>query len=200
MGKLRKIGRKIDRGIRKVFGKDGWLKAAATVAAIYFAAPVFGSGAMSFKPAATGSSSIIPEVARDKLIGKEAVLEETRSSMLAAKSKVRAPRIKDSFKSMTDTSKEFFFGDPEDDEDAGLFGKASDFTGSLVKDAFKVGVYGQLVGDDEFIGSTKGVQQIAADEPSLIGELQNFMSSNPQAMPTNAVPTVQPVFATANIG
>jgi len=48
MGKLRKIGRQIDRGIRKVFGKNGWLKAAATVAAIYFAAPVFGSGAMSF--------------------------------------------------------------------------------------------------------------------------------------------------------
>ena len=62
MGKLRKIGRKIDRGIRKVFGKDGWLKAAATVAAIYFAAPVFGSGAMSFKPAATAASVPIPSV------------------------------------------------------------------------------------------------------------------------------------------
>ena len=60
MGKLRKIGRKIDRGIRKVFGKDGWLKAAATVAAIYFAAPVFGSGTMSFKPAVTPTVTVSP--------------------------------------------------------------------------------------------------------------------------------------------
>jgi len=36
MGKLRQIGRKIDKGIRKIFGKNGWLKAAATVAALTF--------------------------------------------------------------------------------------------------------------------------------------------------------------------
>ena len=40
MGWLRKIGRKIDKGIRKTFGKNGWLKAAATVAALTFAAPI----------------------------------------------------------------------------------------------------------------------------------------------------------------
>jgi hypothetical protein len=39
VGFLRKFGRKIDRGIRKVFGKNGWLKAAATVAALYFIGP-----------------------------------------------------------------------------------------------------------------------------------------------------------------
>ena len=173
MGKLRKIGRKIDRGIRKVFGKDGWLKAAATVAAIYFAAPVFGSGTMSFKPAVTPTVTVSPVPAAHTR-GRPDNLLDKISPTIEDKTK------KNIFKSMTES--------------------ASDFFGNMLGDAFKVGVYGQLVGDDEFIGSSKGVQQIAADEPSLIGELQNFMSSNPQAMPTNAVPTVQPVFATANIG
>ena len=189
MGKLRKIGRKIDRGIRKVFGKDGWLKAAATVAAIYFAAPVFGSGAMSFKPAATApatpgvvTTSIgtrSPRIASNTPMITATDVEKA-TSMLSPNKVAKAPKLRKAFKSMTES--------------------ASDFFGDMLGNAFKVGVYGQLVGDDEFIGSTKGVQQIAADEPSLIGELQNFMSSNPQAMPTNAVPTVQPVFATANIG
>ena len=190
MGKLRKIGRKIDRGLRKVFGKDGWLKAAATVAAIYFAAPVFGSGAMSFKPAATAASvpiSSVTATAADSAAlssknfpARESLLEAWENSPTITPKETGAPKLRKAFKSMTESS--------------------SDFFANMLGDAFKVGVYGQLVGDDEFIGSTKGVQQIAADEPSLIGELQNFMSSNPQAMPTTAVPTVQPVFATANIG
>ena len=85
MGWLRKIGRKIDKGIRKVFGKDGWLKAAATVAALYFAAPMIGKAIGQVgKTAVTTATEIVKDVSRDSIIrastdarGKEAVTEET---------------------------------------------------------------------------------------------------------------------------
>jgi len=62
MGWLKKIGRKIDRGIRKVFGDNGWLKAAATAVGLYFAAPYIGQ---FFK----GIGGTAPTVSQTKTLG-----------------------------------------------------------------------------------------------------------------------------------
>ena len=62
MGWLKKIGRKIDRGIRKVFGDNGWLKAAATAVGLYFAAPYIGQ---FFK----GIGGTAPPVSQTKTLG-----------------------------------------------------------------------------------------------------------------------------------
>ena len=101
MGWLRKIGRKIDKGIRKVFGKNGWLKAAATVAALTFAAAIFGTGKMSFASAKAAGSATAK--AAGGAMGKELVLEETAR---AAASTASADGTM--FKSLTQATGDFY--------------------------------------------------------------------------------------------
>ena len=197
MGWLRKIGRKIDKGIRKVFGKDGWLKAAATVAALTFAAPIFGTGAMSFGSAVetvgVASGSMGSHLAG--LAAKGSGGAGTVSSGTAAAS--TASTASTGWNSFTDTVGKFFMGDPDDKENPGFLANAQDFATDTVSGAIKSSITkAAMGGDTDDFGRFQGVQTIGANEQSAIQSGVAAYSMNyPNSTPTIAVPQVQPVFA-----
>ena len=191
MGWLRKIGRKIDKGIRKVFGKDGWLKAAATVAALTFAAPIFGTAGMSFS-SAVGAGGAATGTMGSHLAG------------LAAKGSGGAGAVSSStaaastgWNSFTDAVGTFFMGDPDDDKKPGFLANAQDFATDTVSSAIKGSITNAAMGSDtDDFGSTKGVQTIGANEQSAIQSgVAAYSFDYPNSRPTIAVPQVQPVFA-----
>ena len=192
MGWLRKIGRKIDKGIRKVFGKNGWLKAAATVAALTFAAPIFGTGTMSFKGAVgTGGAAI---KGAGGAVGKEAVLEETAR---AAASTASADGTM--FKSLTQATGDFFRkkGTQIKELPATLLEQGQDVVADTASSFIKSSIINKAMGSDvEDFGSTKGVQTMGANEQSAIqNSVAAYSFDYPNSRPTIAVPQVQPVFA-----
>ena len=192
MGWLRKIGRKIDKGIRKTFGKNGWLKAAATVAALTFAAPIFGTGTMSFKGAVgTGGAAV---KAAGGAVGKEAVLEETAR---AAASTASADGTM--FKSLTQATGDFFRkkGTQIRELPATLLEQGQDVVADTADSFIKSSIINKAMGSDvEDFGSTKGVQTIGANEQSAIqNSVAAYSFDYPNSRPTIAVPQVQPVFA-----
>ena len=225
MGKLRQIGRKIDRGIRKVFGKDGWLKAAATVAALYFAAPMIGKAIGQVgKTAVTTGTEIVKDVSRDSIIrattdarGKEAVTEETiRAAAYASvvNSTVdsvvdatkgpetleapEAPEAPEDYTSIGDSVKMFFMGDPNDKKNnPGFFSNTYDFATDTVSSAIKGSITKAAMGSDtDDFGSFQGVQQISPSEQSALQSgIANYSMNYPNNLPTITVPQVQPVFA-----
>jgi len=192
MGWLRKIGRKIDKGIRKTFGKNGWLKAAATVAALTFAAPIFGTGTMSFKGAVgTGGAAV---KAAGGAVGKEAVLEETAR---AAASTASADGTM--FKSLTQATGDFLRkkGTQIKELPATLLEQGQDVVADTADSFIKSSIINKAMGSDvEDFGSTKGVQTIGANEQSAIqNSVAAYSFDYPNSRPTIAVPQVQPVFA-----
>ena len=215
MGWLRKIGRKIDRGVRKVFGKNGWFKAAATVAALAFVAPIFGTGTMSFSQAGAGvgagvGSSAIPEVAGDKLIGKEAVLFETQKAASMVKP------TNNIWTSMTDSVGNFFRKKGTQIKEIpqtaweqvvgttyasgatkkpSIFEKGQTLVSETADKALKTSIIDKAMSDEQFYGSTKGVQEIASSETALVQDALTYSFSNPQDMPSLSVTLADPVFA-----
>lgn len=216
MGKLRKIGRKIDKGIRKVFGKNGWLKAAATVAALYFVGPA----------------------AISKGIGKVGTALKTGAEATA---KVVTGGDAKAFTSMTDSVSNFMSGGRQFFADAaGTAAAPSNFPLKDFANSFKFfggqtsvvdgktvtapktflpygqelqdmganlamqGVSGAIVGaatgdDDEFVGSTKGVQSVPMQEaPSYVSQLDNFITRSPTQLPTISIANIPPVYAKAS--
>tara|TARA_R100001530_G_C4319191_1_gene155231 strand:+ start:1558 stop:2145 length:588 start_codon:yes stop_codon:yes gene_type:complete len=192
MGWLRKIGRKIDKGIRKTFGKNGWLKAAATVAALTFAAPIFGTGTMSFK-GAVGTGGAATKVAGGA-VGKEAVLEETAR---AAASTASADGTM--FKSLTQATGDFLRkkGTQIKELPATLLEQGQDVVADTADSFIKSSIINKAMGSDvEDFGSIKGVQTIGANEQSAIqNSVAAYSFDYPNSRPTIAVPQVQPVFA-----
>lgn len=215
MGFLRKVGRKIDKGIRKVFGKNGWLKAAATVAALYFVGPA----------------------AISKGIGKAGTALKKGVDFVAT----AGTGNPNSFTSMTDTVSNFmsggrqFFADAAGTATAPSNFPLKDFANSFkffggqtsVVDGKTVtapktflpygqklqdmganlamqGVSGAIVGaatgdDDEFVGSTKGVQSVPMQEaPSYMSQLDNFITNSPTQLPTISMANMPPVYAKAS--
>ena len=192
MGWLRKIGRKIDKGIRKVFGKNGWLKAAATVAALTFAAPIFGTGQMSFASAKAAGSATAK--AAGGAMGKELVLEETAR---AAASTASADGTM--FKSLTQATGDFFRkkGTQIRELPATLLEQGQDVVADTASSFIKSSIINKAMGSDvEDFGSTKGVQTMGANEQSAIqNSVAAYSFDYPNSRPTIAVPQVQPVFA-----
>ena len=192
MGWLRKIGRKIDKGIRKVFGKNGWLKAAATVAALTFAAPIFGTGKMSFASAKAAGSATAK--AAGGAMGKELVLEETAR---AAASTASADGTM--FKSLTQATGDFFRkkGTQIRELPATLLEQGQDVVADTASSFIKSSIINKAMGSDvEDFGSTKGVQTMGANEQSAIqNSVAAYSFDYPNSRPTIAVPQVQPVFA-----
>jgi len=223
MGKLRQIGRKIDKGIRKVFGKDGWFKAAATVAALWFAAPTIGKAISSVgKTAVTTGTEIVKDVSRDSIIrattdarGKEAVTEETiRAAAYASVVNSTVDSVVDATKgpkgpeapvgqpteytSIGDSVKMFFMGDPDDKENnPGFLANTYDFATDTVSGVVKGAITQAALGSDtDDFGSTKGVQTIGADvESSIQNSVAAYAFDYPDRRSTLNVPQVQPVFA-----
>jgi hypothetical protein len=178
MGKLRQIGRKIDKGIRKVFGKDGWLKAAATVAALWFAAPMIGKAIGQVgKTAVTTGKEIVKDVATDSVIrtatapeGGEAVTPETIKAAayasvvdsvaalanrsgdpetLEAPVAPEAPEAPEDYTSIGDSVKMFFMGDPDDKKNnPGLLANTYDFATDTVSGAIKGSITKAAMGGD----------------------------------------------------
>ena len=192
MGWLRKIGRKIDKGIRKTFGKNGWLKAAATVAALTFAAPIFGTGKMSFVSAKGAGGAAVK--AAGGAVGKEAVLEETAR---AAASTASADGTM--FKSLTQATGDFFRkkGTQIRELPATLLEQGQDVVADTADSFIKSSIINKAMGSDvEDFGSIKGVQTIGANEQSAIqNSVAAYSFDYPNSRPTIAVPQVQPVFA-----
>ena len=51
-------------------------------------------------------------------------------------------------------------------------------------------------GDDEFVGSTKGVQSVPMQEaPSYMNQLDNFIQTSPTQLPTISLANIPPVYA-----
>ena len=180
MGWLRKIGRKIDKGIRKVFGKNGWLKAAATVAALTFAAPIFGTGTMSFSKAGAGVGAI-PTV--------------TVNPVPAAHTRGRPPAT--AWTSFTDATKEYFRkkGTQIKELPQTIVEQGQTLVGETADKAVKAEIIERAMGDEQFEGSTKGVQEVASSETALVQDALTYSFNNPQDMPSLSVTLADPVFA-----
>jgi len=216
MGFLRKIGRKIDKGIRKVFGKNGWLKAAATVAALYFVGPAaisqgigkvgtaLKTGAEATAKAVTGgdatSFTSMTNTVSDFMSGGRELFAKTAGST-AAPSNFPLKDFANSFK---------FFGGQSSTVDGKTVTAPKTFLpyGQKLQDMganlAMQGVSGAIVGaatgdDDEFVGSTKGVQSAPMQEaPSYMAELNNFMTNSPTQLPTISMANMPAIYAKAS--
>tara|TARA_R110002072_G_scaffold113923_1_gene243713 strand:+ start:145 stop:735 length:591 start_codon:yes stop_codon:yes gene_type:complete len=193
MGWLRKIGRKIDRGIRKVFGKNGWLKAAATVAALTFAAPIFGTQGMSFvsKEAATAAGKLAGDAA---FAAGESAYQATAIAE-AATAKATNPV----FTSLTQATGDFFKkkGVQIKELPATLVEQGQDVVADTADSFIKGSITNAAMGSDtDDFGSAKGVQTIGASEQSAIqNSVAAYAFDYPDRRSTLNVPQVQPVFA-----
>jgi len=203
MGWLRKIGRKIDKGIRKTFGKNGWLKAAATVAALTFAAPIFGTGTMSFKGAVgtggaatkVGGGAGISPSSWEGLTGKSS----GGSAVTASNTASTASADGTMFKSLTQATGDFLRkkGTQIKELPATLLEQGQDVVADTADSFIKSSIINKAMGSDvEDFGSIKGVQTIGANEQSAIqNSVAAYSFDYPNSRPTIAVPQVQPVFA-----
>ena len=198
MGWLRKIGRKIDKGVRKVFGKNGWLKAAATVAALVFAAPILGTQGMSFvsKEAATAAGKVAGDAA---FAAGESAYQATAIAK-AATAKATNPIIPRSvFTSLTQATGDFFRkkGVQIKELPATLLEQGQDLLADTADSFVKGSITNAAMGSDtDDFGSTKGVQTIGADvESSIQNSVAAYAFDYPDRRSTITVPQVQPVFA-----
>ena len=218
MGFLRKIGRKVDKGIRKVFGKNGWLKAAATVAALYFVGPAaiskgIGKAGTALKTgvdfvatAGTGNTnaftSMTDTVSNFMSTAKTAFTGgDILSPSSGGTSNFPLKDFANSFK---------FFGGQTSIVDGKTVTAPKTFLpyGQKLQDMganlAMQGVSGAIVGaatgdDDEFVGSTKGVQSVPMQEaPSYMSQLDNFMTNSPTQLPTISMANMPPVYAKAS--
>ena len=177
MGKLRKIGRKIDRGIRKVFGKNGWLKAAATVAALYFLGPAGAStaGSTAGSTAATTASTAASTAA-------------TTASTAASTTASVASQFRDITGSVSQFMDKLKFFGTEENPTFLPYGQEIQALGTqLAYDVTKTAIVSEALGSgsDDTVGSTKGVQTIDANEPGISAEaVQAYAVMQPQALPT----------------
>ncbi len=213
MGFLRKIGRKIDRGIRKVFGKNGWLKAAATVAALYFVGPAaisqgIGKVGTALKTGAEATAKVVTggdakaftsmtDTVSNFMSGGRDFFAKTAGSA-AAPSNFPLKDFANSFK---------FFGGGTDKQGNPLpktflpYGqKLQDMGANLAMQGVSGAIVGAATGDDdEFVGSTKGVQSAPMQEaPSYMAELNNFMTNSPAQLPTISMANMPAIYAKAS--
>lgn len=196
MGFLRKIGRKIDRGIRKVFGKNGWLKAAATVAALYFVGPAaiskgIGKAGTAIKKgvdfvatAGTGKpnafTSITDSVSTFMSDGRRfferAAGTPVQSSMVKDGVKLSQSPLMDTLSKIT----------PQFAKDGAS--KAYNLGVDVIDSAVKGQLLTMATGSDDYetFGSTKGVQDVPSLETSAsFGQaVEAFAVSQPQSLPT----------------
>ena len=204
--------RKIDRGIRKVFGKNGWLKAAATVAALYFVGPAaiskgIGKAGTALKKgvdfvatAGTGNpnafTSMTDTVSNFMSEGRQFFADAAGTA--AAPSNFPLKDFANSFK---------FFGGGTDKQGNPLpktflpYGQdLQDMGADLVKQGAASLIVSQATGgDDEFVGSTKGVQSGPMQEaPSYMSQLDNFITNSPTQLPTISIANIPPVYAKAS--
>jgi len=206
MGWLRKIGRKIDRGVRKVFGKNGWFKAAATVAALVFAAPIFGTGTMSFSQAGAGvGAGTGTGVLATRATGPTAtrttgarVARATGPTATRTTLATRPPATTGTkWTSMTDAVGEFFRkkGKQIKELPQTIVEQGQTLVSETADKAVKAEIIERAMGDEQFEGSTKGVQEIASSETALVQDALTYSFSNPQDMPSISVTMADPVFA-----
>jgi len=205
MGFLRKIGRKIDRGIRKVFGKNGWLKAAATVAALYFVGPAAisqgigkagtaikkgvdfvataGTGNPNAFTSMTDSVSNFMSTARTAFTGGDIL-----SPSSGASSNFPLKDFANSFK---------FFGTEENPTFLPYGQKLQDTGADLAMQGISGAIVGAATGgEEETVGSTKGVQSAPTQEaPSYMAQLDNFIQTSPTQLPTISLANIPPVYA-----
>lgn len=228
MGWLRKIGRKIDRGVRKVFGKNGWFKAAATVAALAFVAPIFGTGTMSFSPAGAGVGAGVgsgvgsagtktnplstitssrPRIGSNKPMFTGAEIEA--AGMSATPSTNIWTSMTDSvgnffrkkgkqIKELPQTAWEQVVGTTDasgETKKPSIFAKGQALVGETADKAVKAEIIERAMGEEQFEGSTKGVQEIASSETALVQDALTYSFNNPQDMPSLSVTLADPVFA-----
>ena len=202
MGFLRKIGRKIDRGIRKVFGKNGWLKAAATVAALYFVGPqaiskaigrvgtAVKEGANFVATAGTKNSNTFTTMtdAVSKFMSEGRQFFADAAGTAAAPSNFPLKDFANSFK---------FFGTKQNPTFLPYGQDLQDMGADLAKQGAASVIVAQATGgDDEFVGSTKGVQSIPMQEsPSYMNQLDNFIQTSPTQLPTISLANIPPVYA-----
>ena len=206
MGFLRKIGRKIDRGIRKVFGKNGWLKAAATVAALYFVGPqaisegigkvgtalkkgvdfvaTAGTGNPNAFTSMTDSVSNFMSTARKAFEGGDILFPSSG----AAPSNFPLKDFANSFK---------FFGTKENPTFLPYGQKLQDMGADLAMQGVSGAIVGAATGgEEETVGSTKGVQSAPMQEaPSYMAQLDNFIKTSPTQLPTISLANIPPVYA-----
>ena len=205
MGFLRKIGRKIDRGIRKVFGKNGWLKAAATDAALYFVGPqaisksigrvgtavkeganfvaTAGTGNPNAFTSMTDSVSNFMSTARTAFTGGDILFPSSGGA-----SNFPLKDFANSFK---------FFGTKQNPTFLPYGQELQDMGADLAKQGAASVIVSQATGgDDEFVGSTKGVQSVPMQEaPSYMNQLDNFIQTSPTQLPTISLANIPPVYA-----
>lgn len=217
MGKLRQIGRKIDKGIRKVFGKDGWLKAAATVAALWFAAPMIGKAIASVgKIAPEVGKKIVKDVAIDSTIrtvtapeGGNAVTPETIKTAayasvvdstvaLASRSggpetleapvAPEVPEAPEEYTSIGDSVKMFFMGDPDDKKNnPGFLANTYDFATDTVSSAVKGSITKAAMGGDT--DNFGSAKGVQQISPSEQSALQSDIANYSMNYPNN-LPTI----------
>jgi hypothetical protein len=208
MGFLRKIGRKIDRGIRKVFGKNGWLKAAATVAALYFVGPqaiskAIGRVGTAVKEGANFVATAGTNTPNTFTTMTDAVskfMSEGRQFFADAAGTAAAP----SNFPLKDFANSKFFGGGTDKQGNPLpktflpYGQElQDMGADLAKQGAASLIVAQATGgEDEFVGSTKGVQSVPMQEsPSYMNQLDNFIQTSPTQLPTISLANIPPVYA-----
>jgi hypothetical protein len=197
VGFLRKFGRKIDRGIRKVFGKNGWLKAAATVAALYFIGPAAISQGIGKVGTAlkTGAEATAKFVTGGDATGFTSMTDSVSTFMSdgrhiferAAGTPVQSSMVKDGVKlsqsPLMDTLSKIT---PQFAKDGAS--KAYNLGVDVIDSAVKGQLLTMATGSDDYetFGSTKGVQDAPSLETSAsFGEaVEAFAVSQPQSLPT----------------
>jgi len=210
MGKLRKIGRKIDKGIRKVFGKNGWLKAAATVAALYFVGPAaisegIGKAGTALKKGATTAGEVVTggnpnaftsmtDTVSDFMSGSRQFFADAAGTA-GASSNFPLKDFADSLK---------FFGGGVDKDENPLpktflpYGQKLQDMGADLAMQGLAGAVGAAAkgGEEETVGSTKGVQPTPMQEaPPYMAQLDNFIKTSPTQLPTISLANIPPVYA-----
>lgn len=213
MGFLRKVGRKIDRGIRKVFGKNGWLKAAATVAALYFIGPAaisqgIGKVGTALKTGAEGAAKFVTGGDATGFTSMtdtvSTFMSEGRQFFADSAGTAAAPSnfpLKDFANSLK------FFGGQTSVVDGKTVTAPKTFLPygqklqDMGADLAMQGVSGAIVGaatggEEETVGSTKGVQSAPMQEaPSYMAQLDNFIKTSPTQLPTISLANIPPVYA-----
>ena len=190
MGWLRKIGRKIDRGVRKVFGKNGWFKAAATVAALAFVAPIFGTGTMSFSKAGAGVGATAGTTTGTPTTNKWTSMTDSVGNFFRKK----GTQIKE----IPQTAWEQVVGTTDASgatKKPSIFEKGQTLVSETADKALKTSIIDKAMSDEQFYGSTKGVQEIASSETALVQDALTYSFNNPQDMPSLSVTLADPVFA-----
>lgn len=203
MGFLRKVGRKIDRGIRKVFGKNGWLKAAATVAALYFIGPAaisqgIGKVGTALKTGAEGAAKFVTGGDATGFTSMtdtvSTFMSEGRQFFADSAGTAAAPSnfpLKDFANSLK------FFGTEENPTFLPYGQKLQDMGADLAMQGVSGAIVGAATGgEEETVGSTKGVQSTPMQEaPSYMAQLDNFIQASPTQLPTISLANIPPVYA-----